>query len=200
MKKSILLVSLASVSAIACSLAFALNNKNMFSTIASGDNRALTIDSDTNFTINDGVGIADLGRNLKAYSPNCERLGNGNLRLNTGKLFIYYNETIGSDLITWRGFNDATISSLVATVYSSNQTIYAGWAYLKADYSEYGYQCSTSKETELTDDEKVITFNDGSFIADQGNAKYSMYYVVSLRSYGNASFDLVSLNLNYTCQ
>ena len=199
MKKSILLVSLASVSAIACSLAFALNNKNMFSTIASGENRSLVIESNTTFTINEGVGIADLGRNLRAYSPSCERLGNGNLRLNTGLLYIYYNETIG-DPASWCGFNYSNISSLAATVVANSKKIYAGWAFLRADYSSSGFQCSTSIDAAASDDEQTLNFNSGSFIADQGNAKYSMYYVVSLRSYGNASFDLVSLNLNYTCQ
>lgn len=197
--KTFIALSLASVATIVASCAFILSSNKVVVSKASGENRSLVMDKDTEVTIHEGVGVASLGRNLKAYSPSCEQLDDGFLRLTTGALIIYYDEVIGG-YETFRGFGEANISSIVATVKASDEMIFARWVSFKADYSNYGY-CAIDSEasTEESDDEQVITFNSGKFITEQGNAKYSMYFCVAIESMGNTTFDLIDLTINYTC-
>lgn len=196
--KTFIALSLTSVATIVASCAFILSSNKVAVSKASGENRTLVMDKDTEVTINAGVGVASLERNLKAYSPNCEQLDNGFLRLNTGELIIYYDE-VGSG--SYHGFGEASISSVVATVKANNELIYAKWATLRSDYSEYLIYGGTSTgiSTELTDDEQVLNFNSGNFIDGQATAKGSMYYCIAINSLGNKAFDLISLTVNYTC-
>lgn len=59
---------------------------------------------------------------------------------------------------------------------------------------------NTSIETAATDDEQVITINSGNFITNQVNAKYSMYYVIYISTYGNKKMSIVDMTVNYTCK
>ena len=228
MKKSIIFVSLASVSAIACSLAFALNgNKGIdFQAVkANGEQRSYIFNNSNKPTINAGAGSL-VEKNIGVILPFCSESTDGFAVIegndsgdsyNKNGVLAFYCATAGTYWGGYRGFESSTIDSVRIVFKNTNKR-----ENLKLDL----YWCSINNTTNLvnqwnngptfTSDASgneeeflVDSTHNSEFLTYQSDAVGAGLSCFGIKLSGNATWkygyneydpvEIISVEITFTC-